>query len=430
MLSRIDIQRFPSVLRFIDHIVTDLMGRESVVMRMQRRSAMVLLPDGIDPLDVSDLLRYELDRRQVQTDLITLADYASLPPLAGLSTHFRLSHVPSSCEDLASEIGMRMPEVLFLEALEQLDEPHRSAWLRLIEQWTQTAHRYANHSEPFGALCVVAPAHCLSPLLVNRTQLFLEVHYWWGVPTPAETQILWRDMGAKVADSDLARWRDHMLPSIAAGDSPLLELFAPCDGRTTEIIDCLKQFALARGWTTAALQCAGGGQVMELEHRHAPLQMRPRPTEEALWGMGALIWTSDYGVELHPATLILLGLHHELEHRLWRAQAGLLLPILDRVRRHICLQLTTCYGPEWPWRYTEPNEEQERLLVRQSPMLCGLGHLAWLLHPHGSLCTQSYWHSLVSQARDLRNRIAHYQLVTLEEYLGLMQNIEQSMRYR
>ncbi|HMQ35483.1 MAG TPA: hypothetical protein PKD53_32535, partial [Chloroflexaceae bacterium] len=50
------------------------------------------------------------------------------------------------------------------------------------------------------------------------------------------------------------------------------------------------------------------------------------------------------------------------------------------------------------------------------------------LHPQRQLRAHGQWFRLASQARDLRNRLAHYQLVTLEEYLELMRNIEQSLR--
>jgi hypothetical protein len=364
----------------------------------------------------------------VQTDLITLTDYAHLPPLAGLSAHFRLPHVPASCEELRTIGESSLPEVLFLEALEELDAEQLPAWLRLIDQWSHTAHQCANRGEMFAALCVSAPAHRLAPLLAERVQLFQKVHYWWGLPTPAETQLLWHDIALKVADLHLARWRNHMLPSIAAGDTALLEQLATCEGRTDQITACLEQFAAQRGWTTTRLKQAGGDLVADGGQRSSVRQQQPGVAEEMLWSMGALIWTPEHGTELHPAALRPLGLQHELDHRIWRAQAALLLPLLDRVRLHICRQLTLICGPDWPWRYTEPLEDQEKELVRQNPMLCGLGHLAWLLHPQGKLRAHTQWHNLAAQARDVRNRIAHYQLVTLEEYLGIMQQIEQSFR--
>lgn len=426
MASSFDIRRLPSVTRFIDRAIADVIGGQST--GGGQRSVLVLLPDGIEPLDIGDTLRHELDRRQVRTDLLAVTDYAHLPPLVGLGAHFRLPEAPASCDELAAALGEHMPEVLFLEALERLGETERLAWARLIEQWTHTAHRRANGGEPFIALCVVAPARSLGRLAAQRAQLFLDVHYWWGLPTPAEMQILWRDTARRLSDVHLAHWRNHILPAIAAGDGALLDLLMACEGRTAEIIGCLEQFARQRGWSAQVLLEAGGGGFSGFRRGPPDRLLQPTAADERLWALGALIWTPEHEVELHPAALLLLDRRGELEHRLWRAQASLLLPLIDRVRRHVCQELTAHYGPEWPWRYAEPVEEAERELVRQSPMMCGLGHLAWLLHPQGQLSTQSHWHNLVAQARDLRNRLAHYQLVTLEEYLGLMQHVERSLR--
>ncbi|HMQ30836.1 MAG TPA: hypothetical protein PKD53_08910, partial [Chloroflexaceae bacterium] len=201
---------------------------------------------------------------------------------------------------------------------------------------------------------------------------------------PCEEQ-LWCAGEPGEADEHMARWRYHMLMGVAAGDTALLKMMAPCEGRRAELLDCLERYGALRGWTAAALRDAAGECGAALDGRPSVGQVRPGPEERALWAMGALVWTAEHGLELHPAALLLLNLHHELDHRLWRAQVSLLLPLLDRVRRYLCLRLTAHYGAEWPWRFGEPLEEPERELVRRDPMHCGLGHLSWLLHPQPQL---------------------------------------------
>lgn len=423
MFTSAKLQRLPSVLRFVHQIAADLTCCDS--SGSQGRSVVVLLPDGVDALDVSDIIRYELDRRHVRTDLIALTDYPELPPLDCMRAHFGLPEVPASCDELAAGGLGVLPEVLFLDCMEQLGAQQVEAWARFVRLWANAAHQRANRGEALGALCVVAPGRVLASLRDAGPQLFLTAHYWWGLPTPAETQLLWRERATTIADTQTARWRDHMLLSIAASDSALLDQLASSNGCTTEIVAALERYALARGWTTAALERAGGQVLAAVDQQVLAEGPRPGDPHMALWSMGALIATPEYGVELHPAALIPLGLSDELEHRLWRAQAALLLPLIDRVRRQICRQLTAEYGPEWPWRYAAPPDEHEHELVRQSPVHCGLGHLFYLLQPQGHLRKQAQLHPLVHHARDVRNRLAHYQTVSLEEYLGLVQHIEQ-----
>lgn len=419
------IQRLPSVARFVDRVVEGLTGAEAGGAGGQRRSVIVYLPSGVDPLDVGDMVRYELDRRQVRTGLVSLSDYGQLPPLAGLGEHFRLADVPATCEALVGSIGEQFPEVLLLEAMEQLEATALAAWARLIEQWAQTAHGRANKGEPFAALCAIVPAERLALPQGSEMQLFLQLHYWWGLPAAAELQQIWREIPLAEADPHVERWRDAILPAIAAGDAALLELLAVCQGRTGEIIDCLQQYAASRGWTVELLRAAGAERYVELMRRPDGARQKPSAAEAALWSVGALLWSPEHGVELHPAALVLLDNCKELEHRIWRAQAALVLPRIDQLRRFLCAQLTARYGADWPWRFAEPDNDYELQLVRKDPLLCGLGHLARLLHPQGPLGKHSRWHTLVANARDLRNRLAHYQTVTLEEYLGLMRHVEQ-----
>lgn len=58
-------------------------------------------------------------------------------------------------------------------------------------------------------------------------------------------------------------------------------------------------------------------------------------------------WNDGDGVFIHSATLALQGDTATLEHRIWRGQARVLLPLLDRVRQEICDYLKRNFQQEW-----------------------------------------------------------------------------------
>ncbi|CEO90333.1 hypothetical protein SSCH_810005 [Syntrophaceticus schinkii] len=58
-------------------------------------------------------------------------------------------------------------------------------------------------------------------------------------------------------------------------------------------------------------------------------------------------WNDNDGVFIHSATLALQGDTATLEHRIWRGQARVLLPLLDRVRQEICDYLNRNFKQKW-----------------------------------------------------------------------------------
>lgn len=44
----------------------------------------------------------------------------------------------------------------------------------------------------------------------------------------------------------------------------------------------------------------------------------------------------------------------DIDHRLWRGQAALLLPFLDSIRLDLCAELTSLHGRDWPIRWKRP----------------------------------------------------------------------------
>ncbi|HWQ14177.1 MAG TPA: hypothetical protein VNL77_15370 [Roseiflexaceae bacterium] len=160
------------------------------------------------------------------------------------------------------------------------------------------------------------------------------------------------------------------------------------------------------------------------------LQLRTQPplSRLELWAHGIVGATPEYGIELHVAALAALGRTEEIRHRLWRAQARTLLPLIDHVRLQICEELTRTYGPDWPIRWRAPLSDEEEQAVRISPLACQWGHLEWLVKNCADLRAANRWRSLVSLCRWIRNEIAHYRPVGFGDFESLRREVERAMR--
>jgi len=140
-----------------------------------------------------------------------------------------------------------------------------------------------------------------------------------------------------------------------------------------------------------------------------------------LWAHGAAQATVEYGIEPHPAVLFVLDRRSELQHRLWRGQAELLLPTLDGIRLDVCSYLTRIYGPEWPVKWRRPDHPREEKAVLENPLACEWGYLEWLIKECFELRQEQRWLRLVTPASRIRNTIAHSRTISYSEYELVLQ---------
>ena len=140
------------------------------------------------------------------------------------------------------------------------------------------------------------------------------------------------------------------------------------------------------------------------------------------WASGALVYTPEYGLEIHPSLLAQASRKKELETMLWRGQAEFLLPILNEIRLRVCNELTETYGVDWPISWGEPATGHELEQVKITPLATELGYIHHLFrtagegHPLRSKCHLS---GLVLLARDIRNQIAHNNPVSFQNFVDL-----------
>ena len=142
------------------------------------------------------------------------------------------------------------------------------------------------------------------------------------------------------------------------------------------------------------------------------------------WAKGRLVYTPEHGVELHPGLLAHFGYRVEVEKRLWRGQAELLLPVLNEIRLRICTELTYAYGSDWPFKWREPASGYESEQVKITSLATELGHIHYLFatavrgHP---LDAMRHLSALALNARNMRNLVAHNKAVVYRDFELLCQ---------
>ncbi len=111
--------------------------------------------------------------------------------------------------------------------------------------------------------------------------------------------------------------------------------------------------------------------------------------------------------------------------RLWRGQAGFLLPILDEVRFRLAERMELLLGGDWAVRWPPLGDEEYRL-VAHSHLHAQFGHMqAVLQEPHPAMFRRECGTLglLVRIARQLRNELAHYRPVEFARYRELVQRV-------
>ena len=411
--------QLPSVQRFLNRLADDLANS---------RNLLILLPVGVDPLEVSAALRAELWRRGFTFEEVLLS---GLPkdrvPVSVLSEGLGISWDPPDTPRTIQNLMAieQLPDLILLEDFDQLPDPACKNWIVFLRQWAQTCQTMADRGSPTTALCMVMPAVAILPE-IPESSVYLAVHWWWGFPSALEMHMLCRLSNEHDSWDTMARWREYMLPALVGNDVPLAsylwnDLHVPLD----ILLSHLRSYAEQRDWKAEALRTWGAGGMAVASNRDQRLmQLFPPIDLRTLWAHGAIGWTLEYGLEVHAAVLALLGRREELQHRLWRGQAELLLPIIDQIRLALCDHLTCTYGSDWPVRWCQPVSPEEDAAVRNSPLACQWGHLEVLLRRSASLRSEERWLPLASLSRWVRNEIAHYRPITFRDFEGVWREID------
>lgn len=410
----------PSFQQFLKVIEKDLSNR---------RSVLVLLPIGIDPLEIWSQLRANLWQRDYALEEIWLPD---LPkdhtPVIALGDFLGIDWgVLNGTSSLAKLVATRgLVDIVQLDGLDQLSVTPRKNWMIFLTAWAQDSHSVANLGHLPVAMCAVVPAISILPE-IPESDVYLATHWWWKVPSALEVQLLCRLGNEDNLWNAKTHWREHLLPALVGNDISLIEyLWESSHLGLEELIHKLCSFAKERDWEEESLQEWGATEFIVKSIYSEDYQMLSPPVRwQNLWAHGALSWTPEYGFEVHVAALAVLGRNEEVKHRLWRGQAKLLLPMIDHTRLTLCSYLTKRYGYDWPVRWHQPSSPDELVAVQSNPLACQWGYLEWLLRNCNHLRTERAWTRMATLAHWIRNEIAHYRPITFRDFEGFWHEIEQ-----
>ncbi len=405
------IMQAPSVQRLVDALFCDL---------STRRSQLLLLPAGAESIDLWPALEGRLLSRDFYVEEILLPELPNKDrPVRALGEALNVqwpeASSPRSVANLMISGGL--PQIIHLKGFEELPEPVRVTWLDFLRAWTQTSKSLSDRNLDPPALSIFTPGSAL-PDQVPESDLHLSVHYWWGLPSALEIQMLCRSENADSERSPRRRWREHLTPAITGNDIALAEylwdrLHLDCE----QLLPLLRAFGERRGWTPQLLHDWNIEDFLPaLTGKELRSPRLPPSRWYQLWAHGVLHWTPEYGPELHPAALAVLGRAEDLQHRLWRGQTHLALPLIDNIRISICRHLSQQYGEDWPLRWCPPDIAEEADAVRDSPFACQWGHLVHLFRNCGSLRREHPLLPVVELTREIRNNLAHYRPITLQDF--------------
>ena len=393
-------------------------------------SVLGLLPEGVDPSLLRSALWDGLGHLHLHIHEIFISQLDAETPAAALGQALGVgwgaSTTPRTVGNLLKQAGL--PEVLFLDGFDRLAEEARVQWLQFMVQWAQVCHsrHYTDEDGPEipPALCLLAQASKV-PHPPPLTDVFLSIQVWRGIPTTLEMRLLCQ-LASEQDTAPLSRWKEHTIPAIAGSDLDLGDyLWAKVHHTGAELACVLRAFAQDRGWDQGELE---DWPVHNLP-RDATAWLESWPLSPDLyqaWARGMVHWTPEYGLECHSAVLALLNRQEALDHRLWRGQAGFLLPQIDETRLALCDHLNRSYGQDWPHKWQKPKEDRDLKDVINTPFACQWGHLRYLLQRR-ELYAERRWQRLVDCSWYIRTELAHYRPIALKDYEKFCGALEQAI---
>ena len=400
----------PSTKAFLDGIARKV--RDQVVI--------VLLPNNLSREMVGRLIRNRLNL----IASFTLRELTGPPrrePLTDSSEAMNASWPPDRTRRTTRNL-------LSLADLPDLLYVHRIGfgWAQFIEEWARERLSLRSCGQAgTPSMCVIAKLRDFEFGLPEPGP-GLTYCWWWGFPSALEVRLACRIASITNGDSrETSTWREFVLPGLVSSDVQLAEgIWQEVIGDQSAIVrglvnywDSLDEPASADGLYDLLDLIKGETGTAYTIGQEVPGSLR------SIWAGGGLVYTPEYGLELHPAFLAHTNHTVEVQKMVWRGQAELLLPLVNEIRLRICSALTDRYGRDWPDQWGLPASPHEAEQVRITPLAAELGYLHFLFSTAAEkdlpISIEIDLSRLVSLAREIRNRVAHNRPVVFQDFVGL-----------
>jgi len=395
--------------RFLTSVVRDACDGKTVL---------VLVPANVDAIAARGRLAYELSEKEFHVLVVNVTGNSPPQTISEAILPFHKKTPPAGDIPSLMSVG-GLPDLIFLDGFDDLAETQRKEWMLFLQRWANYCRIIADRGHKITPLILVTTVRPADPL--PSEEMYLSVRCLWGVPSVLETRVICRSMteGDSLSTSD--RWREHVLPAIVGFDLRATRWLWNCVTEGTQaILSALLSYAAEQGWSREFLISIGAAEFID-SGTNKNIQ-HPLGRFQKLWATGAIGWTPENGAELHPSALLLLNKEKEVLHRIWRGEADLLLPFLDQIRLSICDRITKAHGAGWPTRWRNPDSEEERRAVLDSPYACQFGHLHFLVVHMDipALSQERSLSTLITMSRWARNELAHYRPVNFRDFEGLV----------
>ena len=274
----------------------------------------MLLPDHLSRDMVGRLIRNHIEKGHT-ISLCELSDPSGQDPLEACAESMGASwptpRTRRSIENLL--LCDNLPDLLHVHRI----GPDSAVWSEHIKKWAQeyVTLRTSGHTR-LPALCVLGKLKDFGLHLPTSNEGIARI-WWWGTPSALELKLACRIANEESGDGPLAgRWREHVLPGLVGSDVQLAEhLWPDVIGDIGSIVEGLKMFwaSIEESITVpdcSALTVPDCSALMEAIRNHQGAfqggQELPKCLQE-YWAKGSLIYSPEYGLEVHPALLANCG---------------------------------------------------------------------------------------------------------------------------
>ena len=405
-----------SVRAFADAVVEDV---------ADGRCCIILVPDGVDPSPVERGIIGRMAELGLPFERVVMPELPTGEDLLPIIVDYlsvAWPDYPITASNLARCLDL--PSIILLSGSWTLEGSLLGACIDLITDWaTAPLPSDLGFYPTSSALCAIFKATDALDLPLDPRSPKLSIRHWWGFPSALEVRLICRlESLIRAQRGATARWREHLLASLAGNDLSLVQTLWDCAELSVEqIYDRLVRDAHDRGWTASALERWGVDYFLNGDHSsHSQSSSPDTPRLRILWANGVLSCTTEDGLELHSSALAILGQRDQLEHRVWRGQSTLLLPVIEAIRSRLCDGMTRKHGPGWPNWYAA--KRPDTFSDGPESLTCEISHIENLLKTSRRDSEEQAWLAVAHNARVLRNRLAHGQTVAFGEYQKLIRD--------